>query len=213
MRGFKPWPIKLCHKRKTWTGMEMLIIWKLYERLKFDHTDKCYTRKTENQTHKIFWDFEIKMNHVTPARRPDLVLIIKKQTTSGFCFSSKIPSEKDIKRKDFEKYLVLARELKKLWNIQATVIPVAIGALGTVYKALKNLEESKASWRIVNILSKALLRSGEVLRKVLEDRKDLVSSSFQWNPTGYRWWQNFAARQNFLFFYVFRVQSLGKNPC
>ena len=33
-------------------------------------------------------------------------------------------------------YLDLARELKKLWNIKVTVIPVVVSALGTVTKEL-----------------------------------------------------------------------------
>ena len=32
------------------------------------------------------------------------------------------------------KYLDLAKELKKLWNMKVTVIPIVIGALGIVTK-------------------------------------------------------------------------------
>ena len=42
-----------------------------------------------------------------------------------------------IKENDMrEKYLGLVRELKKLWNMKVTVIPIAIGPLGTVLKSL-----------------------------------------------------------------------------
>ena len=34
------------------------------------------------------------------------------------------------------KYLDLARELKNLWNMKVTFIPIVIGALGTVTKVL-----------------------------------------------------------------------------
>ncbi len=46
-------------------------------------------------------------------------------------------------------YLDLARELKKLWNIQVTIIPIVIGAFGTVTKGLlKGLEglEVNMAW-------------------------------------------------------------------
>ena len=47
---------------------------------------------------------------------------------------------KECEKKD--KYLDLARELKKLWNMQVTIIPIEIGALGTVTKGLlKGLED------------------------------------------------------------------------
>ena len=37
---------------------------------------------------------------------------------------------KESKKKD--KYQDLARELKKLWKMKVTIIPIAIGALGTI---------------------------------------------------------------------------------
>ena len=41
---------------------------------------------------------------------------------------------KECKKKDT--FQDLARELKKLWNMKVTVIPIVIGALGTVTKGL-----------------------------------------------------------------------------
>ena len=35
----------------------------------------------ENDTHKILWDFNIQMDHLIPARRPDLIIINKKKRT------------------------------------------------------------------------------------------------------------------------------------
>ena len=41
-----------------------------------------------------------------------------------------------------EKNLDLASELKKLWNMQVTIIPIVIGAFGTVTKGLlKGMED------------------------------------------------------------------------
>ena len=52
--------------------------------------------------------------------------------------------KKIIINKKRDKNLDLARELKKLWNMKVTVIPVIIGALGTIpkglVKGLKDLE-------------------------------------------------------------------------
>ena len=41
---------------------------------------------------------------------------------------------KESEKKD--KYLDLVRELKKLWNMKVTIIPIVIGVLGTVTKGL-----------------------------------------------------------------------------
>ena len=48
---------------------------------------------------------------------------------------STVPADHGVKLKESEKkdkYLELARELKKLWNMKVTVTPIVIGALGTV---------------------------------------------------------------------------------
>ena len=60
-----------------------------------------------------------------------------------------VPADNRMKLKECEKkdkYLNLARELKKkLWNMQVTIIPIVIGAFGTVTKGLlKGLEDLEA---------------------------------------------------------------------
>ena len=66
-----------------------------------------------------------------------------------------VPADHRIKLKECEKrdkYLDLARELKKLWNMKATIIPIVIGAFGMVTKGLlKGLEELKVGGRVENI--------------------------------------------------------------
>ena len=52
---------------------------------------------------------------------------------------SAIPADHSVKLKGWEKrdkYLDLTWELKKLWNIKVTIIPIVIGALGTAIKGL-----------------------------------------------------------------------------
>ena len=67
------------------------------------------------------------------------------------------------------KYLDLARELKKLWNIPVTIIPIVIGAFGTVTKGLlKGLEDLEVGGRVAIIQTTALLRTARILKRVLE---------------------------------------------
>ena len=68
-----------------------------------------------------------------------------------------------------EKYLDLARELKKQWNMKVTIVPIVIGALGTVTKGLvQELEDFEITGRVETIETIALLRSARILRRVLE---------------------------------------------
>ena len=68
-----------------------------------------------------------------------------------------------------DKYLDLARELKKLWNMKVTIIPIVIGAFGTVTKGLlKGLEDLEVSGRVETIQTTALLKTARILRRVLQ---------------------------------------------
>ena len=47
-----------------------------------------------------------------------------------------------------DKYLDLARELKKLWNMKVTIVPIVIGAFGTISKGLlKGIEDLEVGGR------------------------------------------------------------------
>ena len=71
---------------------------------------------------------------------------------------------KESKKRD--KYLDLARELKKLFNIKVTMIPIVIG---TVYKGLvQGLEDLEIRGRMDTTQITASLRSARILRRVLD---------------------------------------------
>ena len=67
------------------------------------------------------------------------------------------------------KYLNFARELKKLWNMKVTVVPIVIGAFGTITKGLsKGLEVLEVGGRIETIQMTALLRTARLMKRALE---------------------------------------------
>ena len=74
-----------------------------------------------------------------------------------------VPADLRVKLKESEKkdrYLNLARELKRLWNIKVTVIPLVIGVLGTVTKRLvQGVEDLEITRRVGTIKTTVLLRS------------------------------------------------------
>ena len=80
-----------------------------------------------------------------------------------------------------DKYLDLAWELKKLWNMKVTIIPIVIGALGTVTEGLlKGLEDLEIKGRVETIQTSTLLRSVRILRRVL---KSCCHSNFSERPS------------------------------
>ncbi len=125
----------------------------------------------ENETHKLLWDFDIQTDHLISARRPDLIIINKKKRICKIVDFA-VPADHRVKLKESEKkdkYLDLARELKKLWNMKVTIIPIVIGAFGTVTKGLiKGLEDLEVGGRVETIQTTTLLRTARILRRVLE---------------------------------------------
>ena len=80
-----------------------------------------------------------------------------------------------------DKYLDLARELKKLWNMNLMIIPIVIGALGTVTKELvQGLEDLEVTGWVETIQTTTLLRFARILKRVLETWGDLLSPKLQW---------------------------------
>ena len=168
---------KLVHKeyriRHDWVGK--VIYWELCK--KFNHTTKWYMNKPESvlkkETQNILWDFEIQINSLISARRSDLITVNKKKKQWISRFVDFVhPVDHRVKIKENEKrndYLDLARELKKLWNMEVTVIPILIGALGMVGKdSVSRLEDLKIGEQAESIPITALLRSVRIPSKVLE---------------------------------------------
>ena len=83
---------------------------------------------------------------------------------------------KECERKD--KYLHLVRELKKLWNMKVTIVPIVIGALGTITKGLlKGLEDMEVGGQVETIQMTALQRTARILRWVLETKRLAVTQT------------------------------------
>ena len=65
--------------------------------------------------------------------------------------------------------------------MNVTIVPIVIGALGTVTKGLlKGLEDLEVGRRIETIQTTALLKKARILRRVLETRGDLLSLKLKW---------------------------------
>ena len=88
--------------RHDWVGK--VIHWEMYKKLKFDHTNKCYTHNSasvqEKDTHKLLWDFDIQTDHLISVRRPALIIIDNKK--------EKKKKEKGKKKRKIVDFAVLA---------------------------------------------------------------------------------------------------------
>ena len=146
----------------------------------------------ENDTHKLLWDFGIQTDHLIPARRPDLIIINKQKKKTCKIVDFADPADDRIKLKESEKrdkYLNFARELKKnLWNMKVTIIPIVIGAFGTVAEGvLKGLEDLEVGGWVEIIQTTAFLKTARILRRVMETWGDLLLLNLLWQTISLRW--------------------------
>ena len=68
-----------------------------------------------------------------------------------------------------EKYLDLARELKKVWNMKVTVVPLVVEPLDTPTQALeKRLKTIGVKTKITELQTAVLIHNNRIVRKVFE---------------------------------------------
>ena len=72
--------------------------------------------------------------------------------------------------------------------MKVMIVPIVIGALGTITKGLlKDLEDLEVGRRVETIQTTASLRTVRILRRVLETWGDLVSLKLQWKTISLHW--------------------------
>ena len=85
------------------------------------------------------------------------------------------PTDHSVKIKESrkrDKDLDLAKELRELWNMLVTVIPIAIGALGRVPKSSeRGLEETENQWTNRDHLDYSIAKIGQNTQKSPGDLK------------------------------------------
>ena len=125
----------------------------------------------ENENIKVLYDFTIRTDKKIEHRRPDLV-IHRKTEGNTIIVDFACPMDHNVEVKEKEKidhYTDLKFELEKIWKTRIKIIPIVIGALGTVTKNLedylKNIDMENV--RVHQLQKCVLLKTGNILRKHL----------------------------------------------
>ena len=117
------------------------------------------------------WDFNIQTDHVIEARRPDLVLVDKKEISCKIIdFAVPGDSRMEEKEKDkIQKYQELGRELQKIRNVKVKIIPLAVGSLRGMPKQFGNrVKQIGITAGTAQVQKTVLLGTSRIFRKVLE---------------------------------------------
>ena len=83
-----------------------------------------------------------------------------------------IPADRNVVQKEAEKELKfksLCIEIKRMWNLKCTIIPVITGATGIVTRGVgKNLKDVPGKHSIDSLQNTAMLGTSHIIRKVLQ---------------------------------------------
>lgn len=152
--------------------------WGLAKKHDLEHSERWYQQRaekvSENDKVKLFWDFNVFTDRVIEARRPD-IMVLNKETKECLIVDIAVPGDTRVNTKEdekIEKYRDLCRELERLWRVKCRVVPVVVGALGTIPTRLSaHLKMLDINLSIETIQKSAILGTARILRKVLEARE------------------------------------------
>jgi len=118
----------------------------------------------------ILWNQQMQTDRTIPNNKPDIII---RDNEKGTCMliDAAISGDRKVIKKEAEKvlkYKDLTIEIRRMWNEKPKVIPVIIGATGTVSKSFRKYVSNIPGKHKVRELQKtAILGTARILRKVL----------------------------------------------
>ena len=98
-------------------------------------------------------DFSIQTDKDIEQRRPDIVVIDQEKRECKI-LDIAVPEDQNLKVKELGK-VTKYQDLRLMWDVKATVIPIVVGALGKVSKELQNHRKAIGIPIVISFLQKA----------------------------------------------------------
>ena len=118
----------------------------------------------------ILWNQQVQTGRTIPNNKPDIII---RGNEKGTCMliDFAISVDRNMIKKEADnilKYKYLTIEIQRMWNVKTKVIPVLIGAIGTISKSFRKYVRNITGKHEVKELQKtAILGTAHILRKVL----------------------------------------------
>jgi hypothetical protein len=112
----------------------------------------------------------VQTDRTIPDNKPDIIMPDNKQGTR-LLIDAAISGDRNVIKKEAEmilKYKDLTTEIQRMWNVKTRVIPVIIGATGTISKSFRKYVSNISGKHELKELQKtAILGTAHILRKVV----------------------------------------------
>ena len=115
------------------------------------------------------WNQQVQTDRTIPNNKPDII----RDNEKGTCMliDVAISGDRNMIKKEAEKvlkYKDLTIEIQRMWNVKTKVIPVIIGATGTISKTFrKYVSNIPGNHEVKELQKTAILGTAHILRKVL----------------------------------------------
>jgi hypothetical protein len=135
----------------------------------YEHVPNRVSTDKEGQV-VIYWDVKVETAKALPHNRPDVV-VVDKRIGKWTLVDFSVPLDKNVVSKEdekVEKYLPLAQEIRKMHKVHTEIIPIVIGALGTVPKRLTRYLKALGIPDVIGSMQMTvLLGTTRILKNVL----------------------------------------------
>jgi len=118
----------------------------------------------------ILWNQQLQTDRTIPNNKPDIII---RDNEKGTCLliDVAISGDGNVIKKEAEKilkYKDLTIEIQRMWNVKTKMIPVIIGATGTISKSFrKYVSNIPGRYEVKEPHKTAILGTTHILRKVL----------------------------------------------
>jgi hypothetical protein len=118
----------------------------------------------------ILWNQQVQTDRTTPNNKPYIIIRDNEKRTC-MLIGVAISGERNMIKKEAKKilkYKDLTIEIQRMWNVKTKVIPVIIGATGTISKSFrKYVSDIPGNHAVKELQKTAILGTAHILREVL----------------------------------------------
>ena len=118
----------------------------------------------------ILFNQQVQTDRTLPNNKPDIIIRDNEERTCMLIDVS-IPGDRNVIKKEAKKilkYKDLTIEIQRIWNVKTRVIPVIIGANGTISKSFrKYVSDIPGNHDFKDRQKTSILGTAHILRKVL----------------------------------------------
>ena len=137
--------------------------------IRYEHVPKSVETSQGGKVTTL-WNQQVQTDRTILNNKPDIIIRDNEKCTCMLIVVA-ISGDRNVNKKEAEKilkYKDLTIEIQRMWNVRTKVIPVIIGATGTISKSFrKYVSNIPGNHEVKELQKTAILCTAHILRKVL----------------------------------------------